>query len=271
MAENKYKALQAGRFYSRGKGRHSIRCLSEWELIFVVSGTLDMFAGNQKFHLAPGDRLLLEAGVEHGGLSDYQIGLSFFWLHFQPQNRSAVNFIKSLPRQGVVGDRLRFTEYLQLYLSIQSSSPGDQTAKDIVWQLILHEMTKTGQVAYELNQPANLLQPARLVREAQRIIQLKYYTKLTTSAIAAELYCNADYLGRLYRTAFNTTITDDIHAMRMRLTVKLLLTTQLSIKEIANRAGFEDLAHFRKIFFRNYAMTPKQYRSLYAAGYANSE
>jgi len=30
----------------------------------------------------------------------------------------------------------------------------------------LHEMTKTGQVAYELNQPANLLQPARLVREA---------------------------------------------------------------------------------------------------------
>ena len=117
MAENKYKPLQAGRFYSRGKGRHSIRCLSEWELIFVVSGTLDMFAGNQKFHLAAGDRLLLEADVEHGGLNDYQPDLSFFWLHFLPQNREAVDFIKSLPQHAAVVDRLRLTEYLQFYLS----------------------------------------------------------------------------------------------------------------------------------------------------------
>lgn len=271
MAEPIYKALHAGRFYSRGKGRHITRCNPEWELIFVASGSLDMFAGNQKFHLAAGDRLLLEAGVEHGGLSDYPVGLSFFWLHFQPQNRSAVKFIKSLPQQAAVSDRLRLTEYLQFYLSIQSSSPGDQTAKDIVWQLILHELTKQSKPDAELSDHPDMLPPARLVREARRIIQLKYYTRISTSTIAAELYCNADYLGRLYRTTFNTTITDDIHTMRMRLTVKLLQNSQLSIKEIANRAGFEDLAHFRKIFFRTYAMTPKQYRNINASGYANSE
>lgn len=269
MAESIYKALQAGRFYSRGKGRHSTRCISEWELIFVVSSSLDMFAGNQRFHLAAGDRLLLEADVEHGGLNDYQPDLSFFWLHFLPQNRAAVDFIKSLPQHAAVVDRLRLTEYLQFYLSIQSSSPGDQTAKDIVWQLILHEISKVGTL--EIGEPQSITPPARLVREARRIIQLKYYTKLTTSAIAAELYCNADYLGRLYRASYNTTITDDIHSMRMDLVKKLLLTTQLSIKEIANQAGFDDLAHFRKIFFRKMAMTPKEYRNIHAAGRANSE
>lgn len=269
MANTIYKALQAGRFYSRGKGRHIVRCLADWELIFVVSGSLDMFAGDQKFHLVAGDRLLLAAGIEHGGLNNYQPDLSFFWLHFMPQNRAAANFIKSLPPQDVVADKLRLTEYLQLYLSIQSSSPEDQTARDIVMQLILHEITKTSQA--NVTEQHNIPLPARLVREARRIIQLKYYTKITTSTIAAELYCNADYLGRLYRASYNTTITDDIHAMRMKLTGKLLLTTQLSIKEIANRAGFDDLAHFRKIFFRTFAMTPKQYRSIYAAGYANSE
>jgi AraC-like DNA-binding protein len=57
----------------------------------------------------------------------------------------------------------------------------------------------------------------------------------------------------------------------MDLVVKLLLTTQLSIKEIAGQAGYDDLVHFRKIFFRKFGMTPRQYRNLHIAGRVNSE
>ena len=267
MAEKLFEAMQAGRFFSRGKSRHSTRVISQWELIFVVSGTLDMFAGNSEYHLKAGNTLLLEANVKHGGLSDYAPDLSFYWLHFIPKNDEALKFIKNMPPCGVIGSQPRLIEYLQLYLSIQANTPEDSTARNIVFQLILHELGK-----HPSEPAAAAASPqARLAQEARRLIQLKYYTRISTSTLATELYCNADYLGRLYRENFHITITDDIHSMRMELVVKLLLTTQLSIKEIAGQAGYDDLVHFRKIFFRKFGMTPRQYRNLHIAGRANSE
>jgi AraC-like DNA-binding protein len=274
MHATPFEALQAGRFISRGKSRHGTRCIKTWELILVISGTLDMFVGDREYHLAAGDRLLLSAGVRHGGLSDYVPELSFYWIHFVPRTAEADEYLRQLPQQLTVRSRTRATEYCQLYLARQADDSKNQQAHDLILQLILQEISQEAlsrEAELELS-PDRMLRPARLAYAAQHRMQIKYCSPfLNTSALAAELCCNPDYLGRIYRKTFGVTITHDIHNMRLELVEKLLVGSALSIKEIASRAGFEDPGYFRKVFFRKFGMTPREYRATHMQGYANSE
>ncbi len=272
MFEPSCKALQAGRFISRGKSRHSNRIIENWELIFVVSGTLDMREGDSEFHLEPGERLLLRPHRRHGGISDYVPELSFYWLHFLPRTPAAAAELEMLLPHAAVGNRAAMAEYFQLYLARQTDDPGNQLIRDLIWQLIFAEILRpvSGGGAGAPGRAAEVV-PARLALAARRIIELNFFSRLNTSAIAAELHCNPDYLGRIYRENFGITITTEIVNRRMELVVRLLNDSVLSIKEIALRSGFEDVGHFRRMFFRRCAMTPHEFRAIHAPGRANSE
>ena len=45
------RLLNAGRFISRGKGRHATRVIDSYELILVIAGTLRMFEEESEFAL----------------------------------------------------------------------------------------------------------------------------------------------------------------------------------------------------------------------------
>lgn len=40
----------------------------------------------------------------------------------------------------------------------------------------------------------------------------------------------------------------------------LLTTTNLSVLEVASRAGYENMSYFHRIFREKYGVTPKKYR-----------
>ena len=76
------RLVSAGRFISRGKGRHITRVIDSYELILVVSGVLEMFEESRRFRVAAGEYLVLSPGRRHGGIGAYGADLSFFWCHF---------------------------------------------------------------------------------------------------------------------------------------------------------------------------------------------
>ena len=45
----------------------------------------------------------------------------------------------------------------------------------------------------------------------------------------------------------------------------------MSIKQIAYESGFNDPSHFRRQFFQECAVTPRQYRKLHTGGHINTE
>ena len=111
----------AGRFISRGHGRHPSRTIHSHELIYVLSGTLDMFEEDREFHLKKGERLLLFPERRHGGLSAYSPELSFFWMHFTPAEEEARNALRTSPQQLPVRDPEAFVAFCNLLLLEQKS------------------------------------------------------------------------------------------------------------------------------------------------------
>ena len=254
----------AGRFISRGHGRHPSRTIHSHELIYVLSGTLDMFEEDREFHLKKGERLLLFPERRHGGLSAYSPELSFFWMHFTPAEEEARNALRTSPQQLPVRDPEAFVAFCNLLLLEQKSEENAETCNYLASLLIRKAETSRPE------QPPERA-PQRLIEEADRFILLHFEEEISTSLIAEQLQCHPDYLSRIYAEHRHCTIGDAIRKKRIAHACRLLEHSMMSIKQIAYESGFNDPSHFRRQFFRECSITPHAYRELHTGGHVNTE
>ena len=249
----------AGLFISNGKGRHVTRTMACHELIFVKSGTLHIRAGEHYFAVNAGQYIILPQGVEHGGTADYDKKLSFFWGHFECPEKELANC-----RNYGSSDRADyFMQYFTLLINEQMS-PGNQRTCDLLMEILLNETVRE---TSEGITPAGV---SDLAEAARRIIDLNFASPVSCARIAAELNCNADYLGKVFRKSFNCSLLEHLNHVRCREAAYLLISGDSSIKEIAFFSGFNDLPYFRKQFFRFYSVTPGQYRRIHRAKSVNT-
>ena len=253
-----FNFTHAGKFISRGKGRHITRKIQSFELIYVIKGTLKMFEGQKIFELAPGDFLLLYPGVKHGGLNDYPADLSFFWGHFH----AGFEAVKELPKNGHCTDTARMAEYFSMLLAVQASD-RDAKAENLLLELLLNEITKAPSPADEPPLPG-------LVTEAVKLIKLHCTEGLSTSKLAEKLQCNPDYLGRIFRKYTGSTLTASIINAKLDYAAMLMQKEYMPVKTAAYSSGFGNLAYFRKCFLQRFSMRPAEFRELYHRQYINT-
>lgn len=83
---------------------------------------------------------------------------------------------------------------------------------------------------------------------------------LNRSKIAAEIHLNPDYLSSVFREKSGQPLSLFIAKERIGKAKKLLITTDLPIKDIYIRTGFSDISYFSKQFKHFVGVTPQQYR-----------
>lgn len=249
----------AGLFISNGKGRHVTLATDTTELIFVKSGTLHIRVGETHYAVSQGQWLIMPCGIEHGGTEEYERKLSFFWGHFyggEEELAKAIPYGTSLRREN-------FLNYFTI-LTNEQKYPDSQQTCNLLMKILLNETCRNA--PSENNDPL----ASNLAQGAKRILDLKFASQVGSSDVAKELNCNVDYLGRIFRRAFSCTMIDYLNTKRCEEAATLLRYGTSSVKEIAFFCGFNDLAYFRRQFFRRYSMTPVQYRQLHKTEYINT-
>jgi signal transduction histidine kinase/AraC-like DNA-binding protein len=78
--------------------------------------------------------------------------------------------------------------------------------------------------------------------------------------IAGQLKVSPNYLSRVFRSDTGMTPWEFLSRYRTVQAQKLLLTTQLSITEVAERVGYNDAAYFVRVFHRETGQAPLRYR-----------
>lgn len=78
--------------------------------------------------------------------------------------------------------------------------------------------------------------------------------------MAAAIGVSRSGLARKMRSSMGVSAADFLRRTRMRHAAKLLLSTDLPIKEIAYESGFTDLNYFSKSFKAHYSLSPTAYR-----------
>lgn len=101
--------------------------------------------------------------------------------------------------------------------------------------------------------------PAWLLR-AQEIVHANALDRLRVAEIAAEVGVHPSHLARSFRRHFGTTLGGYHRQLRLRWAADRLADSELSIAEIALRAGFADQSHFTRAFRRYTGEPPGRFR-----------
>lgn len=100
----------------------------------------------------------------------------------------------------------------------------------------------------------------RTVAEAMRLIWQQSQGPMTVASLAKQLPITRRSLERRFLTAVGHGIHDEIVRCRLERARRLLIATDLSLKEIAQAAGFPSADNMGRTFRRTEGVTPLEYR-----------
>lgn len=266
------KAQNAGLFISRGSAFHPNRVINSHELIFVKQGELDMFEGEQTFHLEAGQTLHLWPGRHHGSTKVMPPNLHFYWIHFnivgQTESGAGQETYDSairIPQVARIHEPDRLERLYRTFLEDQATSVLNPFAANLLTMLMLNEVAQAQEVRPAHHEVINVV-----ATWANTYVRMNYDQPISTSTVAEALGFNADYLGRVYRQAYGHTLTEAIHLRRVKIACKYLLDTKLTIQQIAQKCGYTDDDYFRRIFRRYMQVSPNHYRTEFARMHINT-
>lgn len=239
-----------GEFHSDGDWIHPARVINSYELIFVLEGIVHIKEDDTVYALEPNECMILEPGRKHEGAEISHMPTAFYWFHFHTNMPIPFKENKS-------GDLYDAKYLLKKLLHISKTPSYDTAAKDAAGLMIFYELGNTAP-------PGNSL--------VNKIVEyIRIHETVTVTEIAAQFGYHADYIGKLFKKHFGYSIKQYINLQRMKHAKDLLLTTNLSVKEIAAQMGFAEENLFIKYFMYHEEISPARFRNKYFNTHMNNK
>ncbi|MBM7570286.1 response regulator transcription factor [Aquibacillus albus] len=98
------------------------------------------------------------------------------------------------------------------------------------------------------------------VMEALKFVDNNYHQDIGLKDVADHVHLNPSYFSVLFKEEMNMTFSEYLKRTRIQHAKKLLITTNLTIIEIAEKVGYHTSKYFIKLFKEYEDITPSKYR-----------
>ena len=109
-------------------------------------------------------------------------------------------------------------------------------------------------------------QEERSITGITRYLQEHLAEEISLSVLAEQFHLNPQYISQLFKSEIGVNFLVYLTNIRMEKAKKLLLSTALSIAEVAEQSGYGDYRVFTKVFKKSEGITPSQYRRDFLEG-----
>ncbi len=99
-----------------------------------------------------------------------------------------------------------------------------------------------------------------IVEAIEAIIHKHYQENLSIESIAKMLHFTPNYIGTVFKSEKKEGINHYLLNVRLECAKNMLLSTELSINEIAMACGYENVTYFHTIFKKAFGLTPNEFR-----------
>lgn len=143
---------------------------------------------------------------------------------------------------------------VDILMQEQSARPGLYSirAKSIISDIIIRLLRKSSDSSVRL--------PSDNVLRASNIIIKKFRTDITLASLSAELNLSPDHLGKLLKKNMGLSFNEFLNMLRIRHACRLLINSDLSVKEIAFDCGYNSVEYFMRCFKSINSQTPMEYK-----------
>ena len=100
----------------------------------------------------------------------------------------------------------------------------------------------------------------RAITGITKYLQEHLEEDMSLAVLSEKFHLNAQYISQLFKNEIGVNFLTYLTSIRMEKSKKLLISTSLSIAEVAEQSGYGDYRVFTKVFKKNEGVTPSQYR-----------
>lgn len=100
-----------------------------------------------------------------------------------------------------------------------------------------------------------------IINRAESYIQTHFRENINREDVAAIAYITPNYLSKQFRNKKGMNLREYINQLRIEEAKRLLLTTDLSVSEVAGMSGYENISYFSTVFRKYTGMSPIDWRN----------
>jgi len=101
------------------------------------------------------------------------------------------------------------------------------------------------------------------VEKVETYIKEHISEPLSVEDLAKQVYLSPDYLTRMFKKKYNTSVNNYITEQRMFLAKEFLIKNEMSISMISAKVGYGNYSYFTKTFKKSYGKTPREFQQEY--------
>lgn len=99
-----------------------------------------------------------------------------------------------------------------------------------------------------------------VIDASKKYIENNYTKNINLEDVSREVNISSYYLSRIFKESTGVNFIDYLTNLRVEKAKELLSSTNLSMKEVATKAGYADPNYFSKLFKKIVGVTPTEYR-----------
>ncbi len=89
----------------------------------------------------------------------------------------------------------------------------------------------------------------------------EHYLTVTLDELTEKMHLSKPYLSKYIKEKSGKTFGDIVKNVRMKKARTLLKNTSMTVENIADSVGYQNVEHFNRLFKKKYGMTPVQFRN----------
>ncbi len=231
---------------------HKERFLYANEFIFVIEGIVHIKSDSIQYDIAKNEFLIIPTFSTISGAKPSESACSFYSVGFEG-NIDVLNK-KERQKQRLNGNIVFIYELMKKMRTKYNPELRENVELDTLFLTLAYALQEAGENNIETGFPMQKM--------------LDYIHDHVNSPIDMADLCNEfnyspDYIAKLFRQAYGITVKKYVNQVKMAAAKQLLTTSHLTIEQVGNAVGFDNVLLFYKYFRYHENVTPSEYRKLH--------
>lgn len=227
--------------------QHVTRMYQYSVLILMQSGSLRFLENGVEIEVGEGEYYVQRAGMLQEGVQ-LATQPSYFYIEFSGGGYS--DLAQGIPLRGKFSYQ-KLQPLLDAFLQSYSKHYANPFLLNSYMYRVFSELTEAS------SSYSNTLDFLTVIR---RYITAEYSSNITVQGLAKQFGYHEDYLERMFRAQYGTSIYQYLISVRIEHAAWLIRNTRMKLSDVAASVGYRDQSAFYRAFERINGMSPKAYR-----------